>query len=53
MPPPCDKRRAAPNGRGGAGFLLENEDLLLRFCENAAISPKELHLARYRLGGTL
>jgi hypothetical protein len=34
-------------------FLLANEDFLLRFCESAAISPKELHLARYRLGGTL
>jgi hypothetical protein len=34
-------------------FLLTNEDLLLRFCESAAISPKELHLAHYRLGGTL
>jgi Protein of unknown function (DUF3572) len=32
-------------------FLLANEDLLLRFCESASISPKELHLARYRLGG--
>ena len=32
-------------------FLLENEDLLLRFCEGASISPKKLHLARYRLGG--
>jgi hypothetical protein len=32
-------------------FLLANEDLLLRFCESATISPKELHLARHRLGG--
>jgi hypothetical protein len=32
-------------------FLLANEDMLLRFCESATISPKELHLARYRLGG--
>jgi hypothetical protein len=30
-------------------FLLENEDLLLRFCESASLSPKELHLARHRL----
>ncbi len=30
-------------------FLLANEDLLLRFCESAMISPKDLHLARYRL----
>jgi hypothetical protein len=34
-------------------FLLANEDLLLGFCESASISPKALHLARHRLGGTL
>ena len=34
-------------------FLLANEDLLLRFCESAAISPKALHLARHRLGGAV
>jgi hypothetical protein len=32
-------------------FLLANEDLLLRFCEDAETEPKLLHLARYRLGG--
>jgi len=32
-------------------FLLAQEDLLLRFCESAAIEPKALHLARCRLGG--
>ena len=32
-------------------FLLSNEDLLLRFCESAAISPKALHLARHQLDG--
>ncbi len=32
-------------------FLLGNEDLLLRFCESAAISPRQVHLARHRLGG--
>jgi hypothetical protein len=32
-------------------FLLAQEDLLLRFCERAAISPKDMHLARHRLGG--
>ena len=32
-------------------FLLANEDLLLRFCESAALAPKQLHLARHRLGG--
>jgi hypothetical protein len=30
-------------------FLLVNEDLLLRFCESASLSPKQLHLARHRL----
>jgi hypothetical protein len=34
-------------------FLLANEDLLLGFCESASISPKELHLARHRLGGNI
>ena len=32
-------------------FLLAHEDLLLRFCETAAVSPKDMHLARHRLGG--
>ena len=32
-------------------FLLAHEDLLLQFCESAAIQPRQLHLARYRLGG--
>jgi hypothetical protein len=32
-------------------FLLGQEDLLVRFCETTAISPKDLHLARHRLGG--
>ena len=32
-------------------FLLAHEDLLLRFCETAAISPTDMHQARYRLGG--
>jgi hypothetical protein len=32
-------------------FLLAQEDLLLRFCEVGAVSPKDLHLARHRLGG--
>jgi hypothetical protein len=31
-------------------FLLTNEDLLVRFCETASIAPKDLHLARHRLG---
>jgi hypothetical protein len=32
-------------------FLLAHEDLLMRFCESASVSPKDLHLARHRLGG--
>ena len=32
-------------------FLLGHEDLLLRFCETAAVAPKDVHMARYRLGG--
>ena len=32
-------------------FLLANEDLLLRFCENAAIEPRFVHLAHHHLGG--
>ncbi len=34
-------------------FLLANEDLLLLFCESATIPPKQLHLARHRLGGAV
>jgi hypothetical protein len=32
-------------------FLLANEDLLLGFCENAAIEPQALHMAQHRLSG--
>jgi hypothetical protein len=32
-------------------FLLGQEDLLTRFCESAAIAPRQVHLARHRLGG--
>ena len=32
-------------------FLLAHEDLLLRFCETAAISPRDMQQARHRLGG--
>jgi len=32
-------------------FLLAHEDLLMRFCEAVDISPREMHLARHRLGG--
>jgi hypothetical protein len=32
-------------------FLLANEDLLLPFCESLSTAPKQVHLARYALGG--
>ena len=32
-------------------FLLGHEDLLMRFCEAAAVAPRDMHLARHRLGG--
>jgi hypothetical protein len=32
-------------------FLLGHEDLLLRFCEAQEVEPRDLHLARHRLGG--
>ena len=32
-------------------FLLGHEDLLLDFCKSLAASPKDLHMARFRLGG--
>ena len=32
-------------------FLLGQEDLLVRFCEASGISPRDMQLARHRLGG--
>ena len=32
-------------------FLLGHEDMLLRFCEDASVEPRQVHLARHRLGG--
>lgn len=32
-------------------FLLGHEDLLLPFCESLPIAPKQIHMARYVLGG--
>ncbi|MBA2587388.1 MAG: DUF3572 domain-containing protein [Alphaproteobacteria bacterium] len=32
-------------------FLLGHEDLLLPFCENLSIAPKDVHMARHVLGG--
>ena len=47
-----DLRRAASD-RGLLGaildFLLENEHLLLEFCEDTSTSAKVVHLARYHL----
>ncbi|HEY0265371.1 MAG TPA: DUF3572 domain-containing protein, partial [Rhizomicrobium sp.] len=34
-------------------FLLADDELLLRFCESVGVSPKDLHLARHRLGGAV
>jgi hypothetical protein len=51
---PAELREAAGNPETGAAvldFLLGDEELLLRFCEHAQVSPKQLHLARHRLGG--
>ena len=31
-------------------FLLGHEDLLLRFCESAAVEPKDVHRARHAFG---
>jgi len=32
-------------------FLLTQEDLMLRFCEDTGTDPRALHLARHVLGG--
>ena len=51
MRPACGQRRGVPEmGVAVLDFLLGNEDLLLGFCESAAIKPGALHLARHRLG---
>ena len=33
-------------------YLLSQDDLLLRFCDSAGVSAKDLHLARHVLGGS-
>jgi hypothetical protein len=51
---PAELRAAAGDPQTGAAvldFLLGDEDLLLRFCEHARVSAKQLHLARHRLVG--
>lgn len=51
---PAQLREAAGSPETGAAvldFLLGDEELLLRFCEHAQISPRQLHLARHRLVG--
>jgi hypothetical protein len=53
---PAELREAAGNPETGAAvldFLLGDEELLLRFCEHAQVSPKQLHLARHRLVGEM
>jgi hypothetical protein len=32
-------------------YLLGHEDVLLRFCDSAAVVPRDLHMARHVLGG--
>jgi hypothetical protein len=32
-------------------FLLTNEPLLISFCEGDSIPPRDVHMARYTLGG--
>lgn len=32
-------------------YLLGHEEPLLRFCDSAEVSPRDLHLARHVLGG--
>ena len=51
---PAGLREAA--GQAGTAvavldFLLGHEDMLLRFCEDASVEPRQFHLARHRLGG--
>jgi hypothetical protein len=47
--------RAAAGSPGTAvavlDFLLGHEELLVRFCEQAEIKAKDLHMARHVLGG--
>ena len=53
---PAELRQAAADPGTGAAvldFLMGDEELLLRFCEHAQVSPKQLHLARHRLGGAV
>ena len=47
-------REAAGTPEMGAAildYLLGHEELLLRFCDSAEASPRDLHLARHALGG--
>jgi len=47
--------RAAAGSPGTAvavlDFLLANEELLVRFCEDSSVKAKDIHMARHRLGG--
>lgn len=48
-----DLREAAGTPEMGAAvldFLLGHEELLLRFCEDADIDPKDMHAARRSFG---
>jgi hypothetical protein len=49
--------RAAAGSPGTAvavlDFLLANEELLVRFCDDAEVKAKDVHLARHVLGGEI
>ena len=47
--------RAAAGNPGTAvavlDYLLAHEELLVRFCEDAQVKARDIHMARHRLGG--
>ena len=49
--------RAAAGSPGTAvavlDFLLGNEELLVRFCDQAEVKARDVHMARHVLGGEL
>ena len=50
----ADLRAAAGDpGTGVAvlGYLLANEPLLVKFCEDMDLTAREVHMARHALGG--
>jgi hypothetical protein len=49
--------RAAAGSPGTAvavlDFLLANEELLVRFCDDAEVKARDVHMARHVLGGEI